>query len=139
MTKKLRRSHVDSQDRELIWLGCITQSTNLLRDFHSVWYPVCQTTENRSWHGLLHWYSCLTLKSEHLVGFCRDSYCDYSNTEFRVNYFELHIDCQLSKRGVIYLFHSRKIHISSKGKSNTWVISSLLFRFFVCRHKYFVT
>ena len=77
----------------------------------------------------LQWYSCLTLNSEHLVGLRRDSYCAYSDTEVRVNYFELHIDCQLSKRGVIYLFHSRKIHISSKGKSDMWVISSLLFDF----------
>ena len=42
---------------------------------------------------------------------------------------ESHIDRQFSKRGVIYLFHSRKIHISAKGKSDTSVISSLLFDF----------
>ena len=46
------------------------------------------------------------------------------------NYFELHIDRKFTKRGVIYLFQSRLIHISSKGKSDTSVISSLLFRFF---------
>ena len=63
------------------------------------------------------------------MGFRRDSYCAYSDTKVRVNSFELHIDCQLSKRGVIYLFHSIKIHIKSKGKSDTWVISSLLFDF----------
>ena len=73
------------------------------------------------------------------MGFCRDSYCAYSGTEVRVNSFELHIDCQLSKRGVIYLFNSRKRHISSKGKSDTWVISSLLFDFVytdtnICEH-----
>ena len=65
--------------------------------------------------------------SEHIVGFCRDSGCAYSDTEVKVNYFELHIDCKFSKLGVIYLFHSRKRHISSKGKSDTLVISSLLF------------
>ena len=100
-----------------------------VRDFHSVQYPVRRTTDNRSWSVSLQWYSCLTLNSEHLVGFIRDSYCAYSETEVRVKHFELHIDCQLSKRGVIYLFHSRKIHISSEGKSDTWVISSLLFHF----------
>ena len=53
----------------------------------------------------------------------------YSDTKVRVKHFELHIDCQLSKRGVIYLFHSRKIHISSESKLDTWVISLLLFDF----------
>ena len=67
--------------------------------------------------------------SEHLVGFCRDSNCDYSDTKVKVNYLELHIDCQLFKRGVIYVFCSSKIHTSSEGKSDTWVISSLLFDF----------
>ena len=52
---------------------------------------------------------------------------------------DLHIYLQFSKRGVIYLFHSRKIHISSKGKLDMSVISSLLFRFFVWWHKYFIT
>ena len=37
------------------------------------------------------------------------------------------------------LISLKKIHISSKGKSNTSVISSLLFRFFVWWHKYFIT
>ena len=68
----------------MFWLGCNTQSTNLVRDFHSVRYPVCRTTENRSWSVLSQWYSCLTLNSERLVGFCRDSYCAYSDTEIRV-------------------------------------------------------
>ena len=110
----------------------------IVLDSHSVWYPVCRTTENRSWSLSLQWYSFLTLNSEHLVGFCRYSYCAYSDTEVGVNSFELHIDCQLSKRGVMYLFYSRKRHIPSKSKSNMWVISSLLFRFFVCWHKYFI-
>ena len=60
----------------------------------------------------------------------QDSYCAYSDTNVRVNYFELHIDCQLFKRGDIYFVHSRKRHIPSKGKSNTRVISSLLFSLF---------
>ena len=67
--------------------------------------------------------------SEHLVGFCCDSNCAYSDTKVKVNYFELHIDFQLSKRSVIYLFCSRKIHTSSEVKSDTLVISSLLFDF----------
>ena len=129
MTKKLRIPRIDSQDSELLWLGCTTQSTNLVRGFHSVRYPTRLTTENRSWYVSSQWYSCLTLNSEHLVGFRHYYYCAYSDTEVRVNSFELHIDCQLSKRGVIYLFHSRKIHMSSKGKSDTRVISSLLFDF----------
>ena len=128
MRKKLRRPRLYYQDRELLWLGCTTcvNQRYLVRDFHSVRYPVRWTTENRSWSGSLQLYSCLTLNSEHLVGFRLDSYCAYSDTEVRVNYFELYIDCQLSKRGVIYLFHLRKRHISSKGKSDTSLISSLL-------------
>ena len=63
------------------------------------------------------------------MGFRRDSYCAYSDTEVRVNSYEVYIDCQLSERGVIYLFQSRNIDISAKGKSDTWVISSLLFDF----------
>ena len=47
--RRLRRLRVDYQDRELLWLGFITQSNNLVRDSHSVQYPVRQTTENRSW------------------------------------------------------------------------------------------
>ena len=125
------RPHLDYQDFELLWLGYITcvNQKYIVRDFHSVRYPVRWTTENRSWSLSLQWYSCLALSSEHLVGLCRDSYCAYSDTEVKVNYSELNIDCQFSKRGVIYLFHSRNIHISSKGKSDTWVISSLLFDF----------
>ena len=131
LRKKLRITCLDYQDRELLWIVCITcvNWEYLVRDFHSVWYPVRRTTENRSWSVSSNCYSCFTLNSEHLVGFCQDFYCAYSDTEVRVNYFELHIDFQLSKRGVIYLFHSRKRHISSEGKSDTWVISSLLFEF----------
>ena len=33
---------------------------------------------------LFQWYICLSLNSEHLVGFCRESYCAYSDTEVRV-------------------------------------------------------
>ena len=84
LTKKLRIPCVDSQDRELSWLGCTTQSTNLVRYFHIVWYPVRRTTEKCSWYVSSHWYSCLTLNSEHLVGFCRDSYCANSDTEVTV-------------------------------------------------------
>ena len=84
LTKKLRRPCVDYQYRELLLLGCTTQSTKIVRDFHSVRYPVCPTTQNRSWSVLSQWYSCLTLNSEHLVCFCRDSYCAYSDTEVRV-------------------------------------------------------
>ena len=131
MRKKLRRSRLDYQYRELLWIGCITcvNRRYLGRDFHSVRYPVRQKTDNRSWSVFLQWYSCFTLSSEHLVDFCRDSYCAYSDTEVKVNYFELHIDCQFSKCGVVYLFYSRKIQISSEGKSDTWVISLLLFDF----------
>ena len=63
------------------------------------------------------------------MGLLRDSYCAYSDNKVKVNYFELHIDFKISKRGVIDLFHSRKIQISSEGKSDMWVISSLLFDF----------
>ena len=84
LMKKLRRPHIDYQDRGLLWLGYTTQSTNLVRDFHSVRYPVRRTTENRSWSVLSQWYICLTLNSEHLVGFRRDSYCAYSDTDVRV-------------------------------------------------------
>ena len=105
------RLRVYSQDRELFWLGCTTQSTNLVRDFHSVRYPVRRTTENRSWYVFSQWYSCLTLNSEHLVGFRRNYYCAYSDTEVRVNYFELHIDSKFTKRGVIYLFLSILIQL----------------------------
>ena len=80
LTKKLGRPRVDSQDHKLFWLGCTTQSTNLVRDFHSVRYPVRRTTENRSWCVLSQWYSYLTLNSENLVGFCRYSCCAYSDT-----------------------------------------------------------
>ena len=90
-----------------------------------------RTVSSPSEHGkpllavLLQWLTCLTLSNENQVGFCNDSYCAYSDTEIKFKYSELHIDCQLSKRGVIYLFHSRRIHISSKGKLDTWVISTL--------------
>ena len=63
LTKNLRRPRVDSQDRELLWLGCTTQLTNLVRDFHSVRYPVRWTTENRSWSVSLQLYICLTLSN----------------------------------------------------------------------------
>ena len=71
LTKNLRRPCVNYQDRELLWLGC-TNCVNwryLVRDFHSVRYPVRRKTENRSCSVSLQWYSCLTLNSEHLVGF----------------------------------------------------------------------
>ena len=141
LRKKLRRPHLDYQDCLLLWIGCITfvNWRYLVREFHRVRYPVCRTTDNWSWNVLLQWYSFLTLSTEDLVGFCCDSYCAYSDTEVKFKYFELHIDCQFSKRGVIYLFHSRKIHISSKGKSDTWVIALSIFDFFTCWHKYFVT
>ena len=87
LTKKLRRPRVDSQDRKLLWLGCTTQSTNLVRYFHSVRYPVRRTTENRSWSVLSKCYSCFTLNSEHLVGFFQDFYCAYSDTEDGVKSF----------------------------------------------------
>ena len=131
LRKKLRIPRLDYQDRELLWIVCITcvNRQYLVRDFHSVRYPVRRTTENRSRSVSLQRYSCLTLSSEHLVGLCRDSYCAYYDTKVKVNYFELHIDFQFFKRCVIYLFHSRKRHISSEGKLDTWVISSLLFDF----------
>ena len=64
------------------------------------------------------------------MGILRDSYCAYSDTDVRVNSFELHIDCQLFERSDIYFVPSIKRHIPSKGKSNTRVISSLLFSIF---------
>ena len=60
------------------------------------------------------------------MGICCNSYCAYSDTDVRVNYFELHINCQLFKRSDINIVTSRKRYIPSKGKSNTRVISSLL-------------
>ena len=80
----LRRPRVDSQDLELFWLGWKNQSTNLVRDFHSVRYPLCWTNENRFWYVLLQWYICLTLNIEHLLGFRPNFYCVYSDTEVRV-------------------------------------------------------
>ena len=80
LTKKLRRPRVDSQDYELLGLGCTTQSTNLVGSFHSVRYPVRWTTENRSWSVSSQWYRFLTLNSEHLVGFFRNYYCAYYDT-----------------------------------------------------------
>ena len=44
LTKKLRRPRIDSQDRKLLWLGRTTQSTNLVRDFHSIRYKIRRTT-----------------------------------------------------------------------------------------------
>ena len=87
LRKKLRRPSLDYQDRELLCIGCITcvNQRYLVRDYHSVQYPVRRTTENLSWSVSLQWYSCLAFSSEHLVGFCRDSYCAYSDTEFKVN------------------------------------------------------
>ena len=87
LTEKIRRPRLDYQDCELLWLGCTTCVNRRypVRDFHSVRYPVCQTTEKRSWFVLSQWYSCFTLNSEHLVGFRRDSYCAYSDTDVRVN------------------------------------------------------
>ena len=61
---------------------------------------------------------------------CRDSYRAYSDTAVRVNYFELHIDCQLFNRSDINIVTSTKRHSPSKGKSNMRVISSLLFSIF---------
>ena len=65
------------------------------------------------------------------MGILRDSYYAGSGTDVRFNYFELHIDCQLFKRSDIYFVPSRKRHIPSKGKSNTRLISSLLFSDFL--------
>ena len=86
LRKKLRRPRLDYQDREMICIGCITcvNQWYLVRDSHSVRYPVCRTTEKRSWSVSLQWYSCLNLSSEHLVGFCCDSCCAYSDTEVKV-------------------------------------------------------
>ena len=64
------------------------------------------------------------------MGICRDSYCAYSNTDVRVNYFELHIDFKLFKRSDINIVPSIKRHSPSKGRSNTRVISSSLFSIF---------
>ena len=77
--RRLRRLRGDYQDRELIWLGFSTQSTNLVRDTHSVRYPVRRTTGNPSWYVLSQWYSRLGLNIDHLVGIRRDSYCAYSD------------------------------------------------------------
>ena len=69
--KKLRRHRLDYQDRELLWIGFITYVNRryLVRDSHSVRYPVRQPTENRFWYVALQWFSCLTLRSEHIVVF----------------------------------------------------------------------
>ena len=64
------------------------------------------------------------------MGILLDSYCDYSDTDVRVNSFELHIDCQLFKLSDINIVPSRKRHSPSKSKSNTRVISLLLFSIF---------
>ena len=64
------------------------------------------------------------------MGIRRDSYCPYSDTDVRVNSFELHIDCQLFKSSDINIVPSRKRHSPSNGKSNTRVISLLLFSIF---------
>ena len=81
LKKKLRRPRLDCQDRDLLRIGFITcvNRRYLVRDFHSVRYPVRRKTENRSWSVLLQWYSCLTLISYLLVGFCHNSYCAYSD------------------------------------------------------------
>ena len=55
------------------------------------------------------------------MGIFRDYYCAYSDTDVRVNSFELHIDCQLFERSDINIVPSRKRHIPSKGNSNTLV------------------
>ena len=75
-------------------------------------------------------FSRLILNSEHLLGICCDSYCAYSDTDVRVNSFKLHIDFQLFKRSDINIVPSRKRHSPSMGKSNTRLISSLLFSIF---------
>ena len=64
------------------------------------------------------------------MGIRRDSCCAYSDTDVKVNSFELHIDCQLFKRSDINMVPSRKRRSPSNGKSNTRVISSLLFSIF---------
>ena len=61
---------------------------------------------------------------------------DY-NTQKMINSNETHLTVEISyliiseglSFNIEFSFHSKKIHISSKGKSNTWVISSLLFDF----------
>ena len=64
------------------------------------------------------------------MGIRQDSYCAYSDTDIRVNSFELHIDFQLFKRSDINIVPSRKRHGPTNGKSNTRLISSLLFSIF---------
>ena len=64
------------------------------------------------------------------MGIHHDSYRACYDTDVIVDSFELHIYCQLFKRSDINIVPSRKIHIPSKGESNTRVISSLLFSIF---------
>ena len=71
------------------------------------------------------------------MGICRDSYCAYSDTNVRVNSFELNMDCQLFKRSDINIVPSRKRHSPSNGKSTMRVISSLLFSIFCMMTKMF--
>ena len=82
LKKKLRSLRLDSQDRELLQIGFITCVNRwyLVRYSHRIWYPVCRTTEKRSRSMSYQCFSCLTLSSEHLVGFRRDSYRAYSDS-----------------------------------------------------------
>ena len=86
LKKKLRRPLLDYQDREMLRIGFITcvNRRYLVRDYHSVRYPVRQTTENRSWSVSYQWFSCLTLSSEYLVGFCYNSYCAYYDSRVEI-------------------------------------------------------
>ena len=133
-----RRPRVDSQDRELFWLGCTTQSTNLVRDFHSVRYPVCRTTDNRSWSVSLQWYSCLTLNGENLVGFRRDSYCAYwyrgQNQFFRVTYRLSNIQARCH----IIISFKKETHFIKWWVEYVGNIIIIIW-FFVCWHEYFAT
>ena len=68
------RPSLDYQYRDMLWIGFITcvNLRYLVRDSHSVRYPTRRKTENRSWYVPYQWFSCLTLISEHIVGFCGD-------------------------------------------------------------------
>ena len=113
LKKKLRSLRLDSQDRELLQIGFITCVNRwyLVRYSHRIWYPVCRTTEKRSRSMSYQCFSCLTLSSEHLVGFsprflsCLFWFWSWTIMQYYVCWLARYPDTDLKRHGSVTLRH----------------------------------